>query len=273
MTKLIYTNRIQIFMAEENSKYFELYITSHGIVQVSSEVKLKILHELVVKDLSLSEIAKIISKAQSTISVHLDSMVSDKLISVHDDLQDNRKKYYSLIALPFGKSVNSSDESRELAFQMLTKVAQDPKKMVSSLPWFIFLGFDGLGLNVDPMANILGFIHGAGMSGSLTGKTIEDTIGNIRNYLLEMDMGEVSIYSLKPLTIIIKDNQPLTEGSAKCLIQYTGGFFCRVLEDATGKPYEIVSSEVFGTDYNYIRFVLEPRQHKIPLLEQGLETE
>ena len=261
-------------MPEENSKYFELYITPNGITQVSSDVKLKILHELAEKDLSLTEIAKKVSKAQSTISVHLDNMVEDKLIAVHDDLQDNRKKYYSLISIPFGKSVESSDESRELAFQMLTKVAQDPQKMIRSLPRFIFLGFDGLGLNVDPMANILGYMHGMGMSGSLSGPNVEDTISNARNYFLEMGMGEVSIFSVKPLTIIIKDSQPLTEGSAKCLIQYASGFFSRILEDATGKPYEMVSSEVFGTDFNYIRFVLEPRTHKIPLLgENGLEAQ
>ncbi len=261
-------------MSEEVSKYFELYITPNGIVQVSSEVKLKILHELEEKDLSLTEISKKVSKAQSTISVHLDNMVEDKLITVHDDLQDNRKKYYSLISIPFGKSVSSSDESRELAFNILTKVAQDPKKIINSLPRFIFLGFDGLGLNVDPLASILGFIHGAAMSGSLTGASVEDTITNARNYFLDMGMGELSIYSVRPLTIIIKDNQPLTEGSAKCLVQYAAGFLARVLEDATGKPYEMVSNEVFGTDFNYIRFVLEPKEHRVLLLgERRSESE
>ena len=65
-----------------------------------------------------------------------------------------------------------------------------------------------------------------------------------------------------------------TKGSANCLIQYSAGFLSRVLEDATGRPYEMVSSEVFGTDFNYIRFVLEPKEHKIPLLgEHRFETE
>ncbi len=260
-------------MAEDSSKNFELYITSSGTVQVSSEVKLRILHELEENDLSLTEIAKKVSKAQSTISVHLDSMVQDRLITVHDDLQDSRKKYYTLTAIPFGKSVNSSDESRDLAFSILAKVAQDPEKMIKSIPRFIFLGFDGMGLNVDPMASILGFIHGAALSGSLSGKTLEDTIDNVRNYFKDMGMGEVSVYSTKPLTIIIKDSLPLTEGSAKCLIQYASGFFSRILEDFSGKPYNMVSSEVFGTDFNYIRFVMEPKEHKVPLLVERLESE
>ncbi len=260
-------------MGEDTSNYFELYITPNGTVQVSSEVKLRILHELEEKDLSLTEMAKKVSKAQSTISVHLDSMVEAGLIAVHDDLQDNRKKYYTLISVPFGKSVQSSDDSRELAFKLLSKVAQDPDKMMKSFSRFIFLGFDGMGLNVDPMANILGFIHGAAMSGTLTGANLEDTIDNARNYFREIGMGEVSIFSSKPLTLIIKDNVPLTEGSARCLIQYASGFFSRIMEDFTGKPYSMVSSEVFGTDYNYVRFVLEPKERKIPLLVERLEDE
>lgn len=260
-------------MAEDSSRNFELYITPKGTVQVSNDVKLKILHELAEKDLSLTEIAKKVSKAQSTVSVHPDTMVEEQLISVHDDLQDSRKKYYTLISLPFGKSVDSSDESREVAFKILAKVAQDPEKMLKSLPRFIFLGFDGMGLNVDPMANILGFIHGASMSGTLNGPTLEDTVDNARNYFKQMGLGEVSIFSSKPLTIIVKDSVPLTEGAAKCLIQYCGGFFSKIMEDATGKPYEMVSSEVFGSDFNYVRFVLEPKEHRIPLLVGGLEGE
>jgi len=260
-------------MAEEKSDYFELYVTSKGTVQVSNDVKLKILHELQDRDLSLTEIAKKVSKAQSTVSVHLDSMVEDNLISVHDDLQDSRKKYYTLTSLPFGKSVPSSDESREVAFNILAKVAQDPEKMLKSMPRFIFLGFDGIGLNVDPMAKFLGFLHGASLSGSLNGDTLEDTIDNARNYFKDLGLGEVSIFSSKPLTIIVKDSVPLTEGAAQILIQYCGGFFSRIMEDATGKSYDLASSEVFGSDFNYVRFVLEPKETKRPLLVDRHEGE
>ena len=73
-----------------------------------------------------------------------------------------------------------------------------------------------------------------------------------------MGFGDASVFSLKPLTIIIKDDVPFTEDSAKSLGFYASGFFCKVLEDATGNTYEMTSNEVFGSDYNYFRFVLEP---------------
>jgi len=258
-------------MAEDSSYEYELYVTSKGTIQVSNDVKIKVLHELALGNRSLTELSKVVGKAQSTLSVHLDRMVEDRLIAVHDDMNDNRKKYYTLTSLPFAKSVQSSDESREVAFGMLSKLAQDPKQMTKALPGFIFLGFDGMGLDASPMAGILGFIHGAAMSGSLSGTTLEDTVANTRDYFMEFGLGEATVFSLKPLTIIIKSPNPFTEGSSKVMQHYASGFMSKVLEDATGKPYDTVSSEVFGSDYNYLRFVMEPRENKLFMLEQGFE--
>ena len=60
---------------------FELYYTKNGLVQVSNDVRRRILHELTDKNLSLTDLSKITGKAQSTLSVHLDKMVSEGLIS------------------------------------------------------------------------------------------------------------------------------------------------------------------------------------------------
>ena len=108
------------------------------------------------------------------------------------------------------------------------------------------------------MASMLGSIHAMALGGLLSGDTIEDTVANARDYYRKMGFGDASVFSLKPLTIIIKDDVPFTEDSAKSLGYYASGFFSKVLEDATGKTYDMVSNEVFGSDCNYFRFVLEP---------------
>ena len=69
---------------------FELYYTKNGLVQVSNDVRRRILHELTDKNLSLTDLSKITGKAQSTLSVHLDKMVSEGLISARDDPEDSR---------------------------------------------------------------------------------------------------------------------------------------------------------------------------------------
>lgn len=237
---------------------FELYYTANGLVQVSNDVRRQILHELENRNLSLTELSKIMGKAQSTLSVHLDKMISEGLITVHDDPEDSRRKVYSLVSVMLACSKKPSDEAMTMAMKVLSEVADDPVKTRDALARFIFLGFDGMGLSVGPMATILGSIHAMALGGSLTGKTVEDTVANARDYYKRMGFGEASVYSLNPLSIIIKDDLSFTEDSAKSLGYYATGFFCKVLEDATGKTYSVASSEVFGTECNYFRFTLEP---------------
>ena len=237
---------------------FELYYTKNGLVQVSNDVRRRILLELKEKNLSLTDLSRITGKAQSTLSVHLDKMVADGLIAAHDDPEDSRRKIYSLVSIMLAHSKTPSDESMNLAIKVLSDVAANPERMRDALSRFIFLGFDGMGLSIGPMAHILGRIHAMALGGSLTGKTMEDTVANARDYYKRMGFGEASVFSLKPLTFIIKDDMPFTEGSEQSLGKYASGFFCKILEDATGKPYDVVSSEVFGSEYNYFRFVVEP---------------
>ncbi len=237
---------------------FELYYTKNGLVQVSNDVRRRILHELSEQDLSLTDLSRITGKAQSTLSVHLDKMVSECLISYHDDPVDSRRKIYSLVSVMLAHSKPPSDEAMTMAMTVLTNSADDPLKLRDGLVRFLFLGLDAMGLSVEPMASVMGSIHAMAMGGSLTGKTFEETVANARDYYKRMEFGDVSVFSLKPLTIIIKDRTPFTEDSATALGYYAVGFFCKIMEDATGKPYELVSHEVFGSDFNYFRFVIEP---------------
>ncbi|MFT0898680.1 ArsR family transcriptional regulator [Candidatus Methanoprimaticola sp. MG2] len=237
---------------------FELYYTKTGLVQVTNDVRRQILHELEDRNLSLTELAKLTGKAQSTLSVHLDKMVGENLIAVHDDPEDSRRKVYSLVSVMLAYSKPPSDEAMTLAMHALSEVADDPVRTRDALSRFIFLGFDGMGLSVGPMATILGAIHAMALNGKLTGKNLEETVANGRDYYKKMGLGEASVYSLSPLSIIIKDDLPFTPDSARSLGYYATGFFCKILEDATGKVYSVTSDEVFGTENNYFRFTLEP---------------
>ena len=245
---------------------FELYYTKIGLVQVSNDVRRRILHELEDRNLSITDLSKITGKAQSTLSVHLDKMVSEDLIVVHDDPEDSRRKVYSLVSVMLACSKPPSDDAMTMAMKVLADVADDPVRTRDALARFIFLGFDGMGLSVGPMATILGAIHAMALGGKLSGANVEETVANARDYYKSMGLGDASVYSLSPLSIIIKDELPYTEDSARAIGLYATGFFCKILEDATDKPYAVVSSEVFGTECNYFRFTLEPAQKGRSLL-------
>ena len=101
---------------------FELYYTKNGLVQVSNDVRRRILHELTDKNLSLTDLSKITGKAQSTLSVHLDKMVSEGLISARDDPEDSRRKIYSLVSVMLAHSKPPSDEAMTMALNIITPI-------------------------------------------------------------------------------------------------------------------------------------------------------
>lgn len=237
---------------------FELYYTKKGLVQVSNEVRRSILMELRDKDLTLTDLARSLGKAQSTISVHLDKMLADDLVSCHEDPVDNRRKMFSLVAVRFAYSKPPAEESMAMILNTISSVADDPEMVRDAMIRLMFLGLDSLGLCVEPMATILGGLHAMALNGSLSDETFEGTVANARDYYAKMGLGEVNIYSLNPLTVIFRDNMTLTEDSAKALGGYVAGFMMKVLEDATDKSYRMVHSEVYGTGYTYFKFTLEP---------------
>ncbi|MBE6519628.1 MAG: winged helix-turn-helix transcriptional regulator [Thermoplasmata archaeon] len=241
---------------------FEIYYTQKGLVQVSNEVHRRILAEIRNSDKSLTDLSHSLKKAQSTLSVHLNKMVEEGLISTYDDPQDSRRKVYTLISVRFAYSRPPNEKSMDMIINTLSDIVEDPAKTRDAMMRFMFLGLDGIGLSVEPMASILGGLHATALYGALTGSTLEETVANAREYYSKMGIGEVHIYSLNPLTIILSDKMTMTEGSAKSFGGYASGFMMKVLEDATGNQYEIVSSEVYGSEFNNFKFVLQPVKNR-----------
>ena len=249
-------------MADGPLVNFELYYTSGGLVQVSNDVRRKILRELQDADLSLTDLSHIVGKAQSTLSVHLEKMVDDGLITVHDDPQDSRRKIYSLVSLNFASSKPPSEESMDILLNNLAEVVRTPENVRDALPALLFLGLDSLGLSVGPMAAMLGGLHGTATDGTLAGGSLEETVDNARRYISKIGIGEFSVFSLKPLTFIVKSGCPMTEASSKSLGSYMVGFMVKILKDSTGRNYVVTSSEVFGSQKEYFRFVMEPTDRR-----------
>lgn len=241
---------------------FELYYTSGGLIQVSNDVRRRILAELEDADLSLTDLSRIVGKAQSTLSVHLEKMVDDGLIAVHDDPKDSRRKVYTLVSIRFANSKPPSEESLDIMLKNLSQTVKSPEELSKAMPALLFLGLDALGLCIAPMAAMLGGLHATATDGELVADKLEDTVDNARRYLTRVGIGEVSVFSLKPLTFVVKSTCTMSEDSSRSLGSYMVGFLMKVLSDATGRNYIVTSSEVFGAEKEYFRFVMEPTDRK-----------
>ncbi|MDI3482584.1 MAG: uncharacterized protein PWQ88_455 [Candidatus Methanomethylophilaceae archaeon] len=237
---------------------FDVYSTKNGLKQICNPVRQKILAELQEKDLSLTEIANITGKAQSTLSVHLDKMVKEELVNSRDDPSDNRRKIFYLCSRPVAQSKPPSEKMNEFLHETILDSQGSPISFLKGLMRAVLMGLEAIGLSIDPAMHDIGYEIGKALSKVVTSTSIEDIISELQEFYELHELGEVCVYTFIPLTIIIRDDYDTNQetGNKLCLLHQ--GIFKAVLEKKTGRKFRISESECFGISNNYSKFVLEP---------------
>jgi len=236
---------------------FDIYATVSGLVQVSNPVRRQILTQLASSDLSLTDISNITGKAQSTLSVHLDKMVCDGLVTFRDDPADSRRKIFSLSSKLMARSRTVNEDGMEAYQRTLGSMIERECNFFKALMRALILGAEGSGLCVGPTMRIMGSRLGAVLSPKIKSVKIEDIISELQEYYEIHDIGEVCVYTFMPLTIIVRDNIEMTQCAAESISMFSQGLFITVLETITKKKYRVAASECFGAGNNYSKFVLE----------------
>lgn len=237
---------------------FDIYVTENGLVQVSNDVRRKILDELTTKQMSLSELAVVTKRAQSTLSVHLDKMVSDGLVKYTVDKRDSRKKIYFMSSKVIATSKKPDREAMEMSERILAESADDSVAIHRAVIMSMILGADGLGMSLEPMFGILGSNLAKAVMGKFRKGKTEDAIEDIKNYFERIQFGTVSVYTFNPLTVIVKGETKLTRSSGAMVGMFSQGFFLTVLNTVTDHEYVVTDDEIFGDGNNYYRMVIEP---------------
>ncbi len=237
---------------------YDVFSTKSGLKQITNPVRQKILSELIKADLSLTDIANLTGKAQSTLSVHLDKMLKEGLVGSRDDPNDNRRKIFFLVSHPVGRSKVPDDKMRDELKQTVLSSIGDQGTFYKGMIRAMVIGMEAVGLCIDPTMRMLGEEIGKTLSARMSSEDTEGTISEIQEFYEIHNMGEVCVYTFLPLTIIIRDDYetPLEAGEALC--KFNEGLFRAVLQDRTGKELQITESECFGTANNYYKFVIEP---------------
>lgn len=239
---------------------FDVYSTSSGLRQISNPVRQKILGELQRKDLSLSEIAQLTSKAQSTLSVHLDKMVQEGLIGFRDDPQDNRRKIFYIISRPIGSSVVPREELSKAVGNTIARSIGTPSTFLKGVMRSIVIGMEAIGFNMDPVLKDIGRQIGAEISKRMRSSDVEGLIQEIKDFYKAHELGEVVVYSIHPVTLIIKDEYDCAKnpemGRTLCLLNE--GILEAVFAARLNMPLRVVDKETIGSGFNICKYVIEP---------------
>ena len=246
---------------KQNNNDFEIYSTvdaegNRGLVQVSDPLHQTILHRLVKGEMSTTEISELTGKAQSTLSVHLDQMVSQNLIRSEYDKNDSRRKIFTISSIKVASSKPISPEGVEEAKQALALTVKDNKTFYKRLFRSVLMSAEANGMDVSPMMEILGSQMAERMAQRLQSAKMEDVIKELQEFYERNDMGEVCVYTFLPLTIIIRETEEY-QYKFEAMASFAHGLFKSLLSKVLGRKYEITMSEIFGSGNNYYKFIIE----------------
>ncbi|MEM2924512.1 MAG: MEDS domain-containing protein [Methanocellales archaeon] len=108
----------------------EIFATKKGIIAVKNPVRIQILEALQKSDCTFEELVECVQKAKSTVSVHLEKMQKDGLISSSLDKKDKRKKIYRCIATYIGTTTASK-------YELTEQIKEDIRLNVSEMNRFL----------------------------------------------------------------------------------------------------------------------------------------
>lgn len=216
--------------------------------------------ELQRRDLSLSEIAVLTSKAQSTLSVHLDKMVKEGLIGYRDDPEDNRRKIFYVISRPVGSSVVPREELKKAVSNTIGRSIGSPSTFLKGTIRSIVIGMESIGFNMDPVLKDIGRQMGAEISTRMKATDVEGLIKEIKDFYMLHEMGELVVFSLHPVTLIIRDEYDCSKapdvGKTLCLLNE--GILEAIFEERLHMPLRVVEKDTFGVGFNMCKYVIEP---------------
>ena len=248
-------------MFSENSGDFELYLMVDGFVKVSSGIQRRILRALQERDLTATELAAAVGRSRSTVSVHLENLEANGLIEYRRNETDGRSKVFSLISDPLVKSKRPDRSALTLSKDIVSQSLDYPESASNIILRSMILVSDGAGLDLAPVMFTIGCDFAEAHADRITTRSLSKLLDVVKETFNRFDIGELSVYSKDPITILFRDTIDLTQTSAEVMASFVSGFLITVLRNNLGENFRITDQEIFGDRNNYIRMRFEPETH------------
>lgn len=246
-------------MDEEGSSQgvYEIYKTESGVTLITSSIKINIMRELKNDNLTLADLSRSLNISQSTLVTNLSKMVKNELIKTESDPVDNRKIYYTICSRKLISSKEPNPESEIMARGILEIAKPNRSDFHKYLLMYIIMMADSVGIDSSPSFEYVGRAVAESMEEELKSEMVESLIIKIKTFFKETGLGEISVFTFVPLTIIIQKEYKISKETANTLSKFTHGFFIVALKQHTGRDYHVTSSETFGDDTKMTKFTLD----------------
>ncbi len=218
------------------SKRAVLYSTEDSIISVDDSLSLLILEFLKCKERNFKDIVFLTKKAKSSINLKLTELEKRNLIQSRLDPEDHRKKFYFLTATQISSNKIANKELFEISLNEINK-ANNPHKFMTGLFKSFKYVFEDLGINIQPVLEILAQKVGNKMSEKIKSDKLKPVLKEIANIYKEFKLGKLEVISLKPCTVALSnsfecENMPC---SGECLSFFDTKFIKAILEKKLNK--------------------------------------
>lgn len=233
----------------------EFFYTEKGLIAVDSPVKLQILNLLREEPRSFDEIVKYTAKAKSTISVHLNNLRACELVEENYDLEDRRRKIYSLTSSYMGCSKEPLIKHYKCLLQKVAENGNDRFQFAKTMLHALNFGFEAYGIDNAPVVKIIGCDIGNHLSSIFEAENFEELLIEIARFMEFHGDCRVSVLLKENPSLKIEDNfkgsMPVT-GKPFCALRE--GLIEGILKEKLGKDYKVLETECYGTGHDHCLF-------------------
>lgn len=244
-------------MKSRTQKPIELFSTAGGIRAVDSPVRVRIMSMLKERDMPFDEIVAASGKAKSTVSVHLNSMIQEGIISSRADPCDRRKKIFFLTSSYLGGLLKDHALEDDLK-ALFARGLPDNFEFFRIIFRTIRMELYSQGINIDPVLSDAGYKVGRELYAYIASDDLDELLAGMARLWSDYRLGTMEIESRSPLAIVVLDCFECSElpvlGRPVCA--FDRGVLRAVLEAHSGESRSVEEIECYAAGNGRCRFLV-----------------
>ena len=226
---------------DEYLRNFTVLLTEKGVVPLTDPMQIAVYNELCSGSKRPSDISASLGIPSSSLHFVLDKMTDSGVIVRYKPDADKKSVYYSNLAL----KIAGSEKPREGAAEECEETFKDPSRYysgLSSVANMLDQYADEIGLSLDQLRLKYADELADSMKIEIGSGSLEDSIPKIKERFSRITGFKFSVFALNPLTIVFEGDRVMASK-----MDMLSEFVSRAVDNATGKTYEAVSTEDFGS--------------------------
>jgi predicted hydrocarbon binding protein len=249
---------------EEDEWAVKLFATPGGIRAVDSPVRMKILSMLLEGEMSFNDIVASSDRTKSTISVHLQGLVDDGIISSRSDPRDARGKIFYIDSGHLGglSRRRRLEKDMEDYISRYAVSADDPFTFFRIMFRTIRVALLNEGIHLDPVMHEAGENVGEALYAKVADPDLDTMLTRLAAFWTAHKLGRMEVRNSEALIIYVYDCFECQDlpflGRPACA--FDSGILTAVFSRYYDSSVSVTETNCYAMGNGYCRFVIENKE-------------